>query len=598
MIQTVMVSALVAVASGCSVPILQNDPVEQSAYEDLQQSFRVAAPITASLTLNEAIARAIKYNLDGQVARMEEALQYGLREQAKYDMLPQLTAQAGYNVRSNEDASVSKIVSTGVVGTDHATSSDQSILTSDLQLVWSFLDFGVAYLNAQDQDQRAVIAIQQRRQSIQAITTQVQSAYWKAAAAQKHLPQLHALINQAEHALNQSRSLERRQIQSPMEALDYQQNLLESLEGLIGLSNDLEQAQQALAQLIHLPPGAPFTLTEQPDVDQLDQIAPLKLFPDGRVGWMESYALQRSAPLWQSELELSIAGNAIRKELFSLFPGLSLNSGAHHTSNSFTFNPSWLNVGLTLAWNVFNVLSAPERINNAKQQRAIARMRRLTTAMSIITQLHLARQQYHNRYQSLEIADDLLRIQKSKQRITEAQLRANLGTAQQQTQNRADTIFAEIKRDLAYAEMQNALGQLYHSLGMDPVNHDVATTDLTTLTHFIQSQRNHNHYQILRGAITPPTPAATEKKRAEKRPYSVQVGVYQIAETARVLAMALRRQGYAPILWKERWQDGSIWHHVILGQHDNITAAKVLASDLAHRQNIPSVTIRIPVTGR
>jgi len=593
-----MISALLAVVSGCSVPILKNDPVEKTAFQDLKQSFQITTPITASLTLDEAVARAIKYNLDGQVARMEEALQYGLRNQAKYDMLPQLTAQAGYNVRSNEDGSVSKVISTGVVGTDHSTSTDRAILTKDLQLVWSFLDFGVAYLNAQDQDQRSVIAIQQRRQSIQAITTQVQSTYWKAAAAQKHLPLLEKLIDQAKRALNQSRSLESRRVQPPMEALEYQQNLLESLEGLINLSNDLEQSQQALAQLIHLPPGAPYTLAQQPDIEGMDKIAPTRLFPDGRIEWMETHALQRSAPLWQSEMELSISGNAIRKELFSLFPGVSLNSGGHHTSNSFTFNPSWMNVGLTLAWNVFNVLSAPERINNAKQKRAIARMKRMTTAMSIIAQLHLARQQYHNRYQSLEIADDLLRIQKSKQRITEAQLRANLGTAQQQTQNRADTIFAEIKRDLAYAEMQNALGQLYHTLGMDPVNHDVAASDITTLTHFIQSQRNHNHYQILRGAITPPTPAATEKKHTEKRPYSVQVGVYQIAETARVLAMALRRQGYAPILWKEHWQDGSIWHHVILGQHDNITAAKVLASDLAHRQNIPSVTIRIPVTGR
>lgn len=593
-----MVSALLAVASGCSVPILNNDPIDQSAYEDLQQSLQKAEPITASLTLDEAIARAIKYNLNSQMARMEEALQYGLRAQAKYDMLPQLTAQAGYNVRSNEDGSVSKIISTGVVGTDHATSSDQKILTSDLQLVWSFLDFGVAYLNTQDQDQRAVIAIQQRRQSIQALTTQVQSAYWKAAAAQKHLPQLRKLIKQAKISLEQSRSLEQRQIQSPIEALDYQQNLLESLEGLIGLSNDLEQAQQELAQLIHLPPGAPYTLADQPDLNRLKQIAPAQLFPDGRIGWMESQALQRSALLWQDEMELSISSNAIRKELFSLFPGVSLNSGAHHTTNSFSFNPSWLNVGLTLAWNVFNVLSAPERINNAKQKRAIARMKRLTTAMSIITQLHLARQQYHNRYQKLEISNELLRIQQSKQRITAAQLRADLGTQQQQTQNQADTIFAEIKRDLAYSEMANALGQIYHTLGMDPVSHDVATTDLTTLTHFIRAQRNNNHYQVLRGTIAPPKPNQTKDEAPTTLAYSVQVGVYQSDETARVLAMELRRQGYAPILWREQWNDGTLWHHVVLGRYPDRLSAKVLASDLAHRQNIPSITVRIPVGRR
>ena len=39
----------------------QNNPIEQSAYDDLQNSFQISSQPTASLTLDEAIARAIKY---------------------------------------------------------------------------------------------------------------------------------------------------------------------------------------------------------------------------------------------------------------------------------------------------------------------------------------------------------------------------------------------------------------------------------------------------------------------------------------------------------------------------------------------------------
>ncbi len=588
------------------MPILDVTPPKTTVQQDLQQVFKNQTPVTTAISLDEAIARAIKYNLNNQVSRMEEALQYGLREQAKYDMLPQLTAQAGYNLRNNEDGSISKILTgyqAGTVTDDYSTSVEKGILTNDLQLVWNFLDFGVAYLNAQDQDQRFLIAKQQRRKSIQNLTTQVQTAYWKAMAAQTHLPKLHRLITQAEQSLEQSREAEESQLQPPLEALNYQQTLLESLESLTNLSNDLERAQQELGQMINLPPGSMYQLADVPESFNLKQLAPESLFPDNRVTWMEEEALEQNAELWKTNQDLAISSNAIRKELFSLFPGVTLQSGAHTTSNFFTYNPAWMNVGMSLAWNVFNVISAPERINNAKQRHAIAKMKRMTTAMSILTQVHLSRQEYHNRYNKLKIADDLLRIQQSKSRITEAEMTAHTGTQQKKTQADVNTLFAEIKRDLAYAETHNALGQIYHTLGMDPVTHDIADSDLTTLTHFIRAQRGNNHYKILHHAQlktakkVEPTPNKRRKLRLRRpNPYALQIGIYQAAETARVQAIELRRQGYTPTLWKEVWGDGTIWYHVLLGRYQRKEMAELLSSDLAHRQNIPNTVIKIPAS--
>lgn len=53
-------------------------------------------PITGPLTLDEAMARALKYNLDRRSKQMEEALALGQLDVNKYDMLPRVLAQAGY----------------------------------------------------------------------------------------------------------------------------------------------------------------------------------------------------------------------------------------------------------------------------------------------------------------------------------------------------------------------------------------------------------------------------------------------------------------------------------------------------------------------
>ena len=56
-------------------------------------------PIAGPLTLDEALARALKYNLDRRAKMMEEALAMGQLDVSKFDMLPKIMAQAGYSTR-------------------------------------------------------------------------------------------------------------------------------------------------------------------------------------------------------------------------------------------------------------------------------------------------------------------------------------------------------------------------------------------------------------------------------------------------------------------------------------------------------------------
>lgn len=89
------------IVAGCSS--LNPTPLEDKAVRDRAATDRVKMfdqqePITSAISMDEAIARALKYNLDLRLKKMEVAVNGQLHEVSKYDMLPNLVAGAGYKI--------------------------------------------------------------------------------------------------------------------------------------------------------------------------------------------------------------------------------------------------------------------------------------------------------------------------------------------------------------------------------------------------------------------------------------------------------------------------------------------------------------------
>lgn len=108
--------ALAAVlATGCASvdpDVLSKAAMEETNALDTSAIRKDVDPITAPLTLDEAIARALKYNLDRRTKLMEEAMALGQLDVTKFDMLPKLLAQAGYMWRDTDRISYSADSST------------------------------------------------------------------------------------------------------------------------------------------------------------------------------------------------------------------------------------------------------------------------------------------------------------------------------------------------------------------------------------------------------------------------------------------------------------------------------------------------------
>ena len=75
--RTVFAAAAVLLLSGCSVTApnqLSSDDMLRLANLDQMQMFGRQEPVTAAITMDEAVARALKYNLEHRLSMMERAI--------------------------------------------------------------------------------------------------------------------------------------------------------------------------------------------------------------------------------------------------------------------------------------------------------------------------------------------------------------------------------------------------------------------------------------------------------------------------------------------------------------------------------------------
>ena len=80
--------------------------IERAAM-DRASIYKEIVPLESALSLDEAIARGLMFNLDHRVGMLEQSLQSSQLDLAKFNMLPRLAANAGYNWRDSERASES-----------------------------------------------------------------------------------------------------------------------------------------------------------------------------------------------------------------------------------------------------------------------------------------------------------------------------------------------------------------------------------------------------------------------------------------------------------------------------------------------------------
>lgn len=447
---------------------------------DKAMMFKDIEPVSGPISLQEAMARAIKYNLDRRVELLNEAVTNSQLELAHYDMLPKLAASAGLTNRSNELASSSLSYERRVQSLEPSVSTEQRLYSAQMQMSWNVLDFGVSYIRAKQMADRSLMADEQRRKVVQNIIQDVRFAYWRAVAAERLLRRLESLTKRTEAALADARRSESRQVRAPIEDLQYQRALLTTVERLKELRRDLVSAKVQLGALMNLPPGTGFTLV-MPKSDADIAIPQIKAKPDE----LEDVALLNRPELLQASYQSRISTAETRRIYLEMLPGINLSLGGNYDSNKYAIHNTWASYGVNVAWNLLTLASTPARLDVAEADRKLLEMKRAALSMAVLAQVDVGILRYDQAVDEYKTAKDQSHVE---DRIF-SQLRA-AGLAQQVgeltvIQAEADNVFATLRHDIAYANLQNAYGALLVAVGADPMPEVVSDFALPVLASAI-----------------------------------------------------------------------------------------------------------------
>ena len=468
MIKKTLLAASLAVAiSGCSITpnIVSPDQLVVTAAEDMELLSRDQA-VEGAVTLNEAIARAVLNNREKKLKALEAALAQGQIELVQHEMLPSMTASAGYSKSSEYSASASVNFTDGNpdplgANPSYSVSQDKERSSHDVTFSWSVLDFGLSYVRAKQHADRYLITKERERKVAHNITQDVRAAYWRAVSAERLLTKINPLIEQAGQALKDSREVENQLLRAPMEALYYQRDLLDILRALQSLRQDLMSSKAELAGLMGLKPGSVFALS--------DVANPAFTVPELAVDLqqMEELALAQRPELVETHYQKRISAADTRAAMLSMLPNLNLTAGVYQDSNDYLLNQDWTSMGAQIGWNLFDVFKVSAERRMAKTREALVEEQRLATSMAVLTQVHLSRISYEQARNTYDLAGEYLgvaeRIGEQTRNSVQTQRVSNLDLIRESL----NTVLAELRRDVAYADLQNSYGRVYVTMGMD-----------------------------------------------------------------------------------------------------------------------------------
>ncbi|MEO0393285.1 MAG: TolC family protein [Pseudomonadota bacterium] len=483
-LRAVIAAACLGFVAACThqpVPFTDDERatmIQQDADAIQEMTTAVDGPIT----LHEAMARTVLFNLDHRVTRMQELVSLGQFELAQFEMLPELSYRLQGIDRDPRQASSSRSIFTGQQTLEPSTSQDRSRALGDLTFSWNVLDLGVSYFQARQDADRAIISDELRRRSMHTLMEDVRGAFWRAYAAQELSSDVEEVLDAVKQALVDVSDIEEGRLQPPLQTLRFRRSLIDLIGQLEQLSADLDLAKVELLSLMNLPSSTDITLS----VSALEAFKlPVLDMPQNM---LEQIALDQRPELREQLYETRITANEARRVLFDALPGLELSLSGNADSNSFLVDNFWREASATLLGNIVDLLTLGERLEQAEFQGNLADAQRLAIHLAIISQVNIAKQQYTASSTSFQRASEVLAIEELIANILTQEAEASAGNPLEKVRAEASALFAKLARFQSYADAQAAYGRILASLGVDLVPEDAYQSDVPTLSADIKDQ--------------------------------------------------------------------------------------------------------------
>lgn len=418
--------------------------------------------VTKPISQYEAMARALKYNIDYKVELLDKAVRYAELQVPSEEGLPSIVANSDYFSRSNFSGGTSQSLlgprTVGPISLASSTSQERQLLTGDISLSWNILDFGLSKVRSEQNADRVLIAEESKRRIVNRIIEDVRTAYWRALSSQRLLGKLSNLEGQIAVALRDSRTQSTNSEIDPVTALTYERELLQIKREIQILEGELKVAKTQLGALMNLKPGTKYTLAN-----------PKRHIPHMTISAAD---LTEAAYLKRPEMREVIYETRINDKEFEaafleLLPGIQLYTGANSDSNDLLFNNDWLSAGVRASWNVIKLFQLPKTKKLIKAQDELLKRRALALSLAIATQVHVSKARFLHAKREYHTASEYLSVQK--RLLNKIRASADVERASRQTliREQMNTLVAQVRHDVAYAEVQNAYANIFAGIGLD-----------------------------------------------------------------------------------------------------------------------------------
>lgn len=370
-----------------------------------------------------AMALALKYNYTGKMVAYEESLIKA--GNSSYPQLQEILNNAGY-----------------------VNTNNSSQLSPDLKVAWNILDMSTVYFQTSDPSFKANVAIEQSRKVTHNILQEARLLYWKALTAQRLLPvidQMSEYLTLEVDEMNaQTKDLAQKGEATSREDLIKKRKYMESIKNLATLKRDLETAQSRLASLMGFHPSTEFKLVgAQYGNFELPEIR-------ANLSQLEWLALSNRPELRVHDIISTAADKELVIQKFR-------DENQNKYINDSQYYKQWSKQACEVGMN------AIQEVKNADAT-ALETLRRQRMTSLILNQVYVSWAQYMASVEDYQIN---MEIANTSENIAE-DFTFTEGEKNEKSQlEAARAIEDEVKAFLSYVDVQEALGNLYATIGLD-----------------------------------------------------------------------------------------------------------------------------------
>ena len=537
---TVLLATLASLAiSGCAIKPspLTDDQFSQIGNDNFKRVTLGQEALSGPISLYEAMARALKYNLDYRIDVMQAALRNSETAYATSLMLPQAVANAGYTARDSYVQSTSLDIPTGIeVGpgggyyAPNLVSQDKDYNDGDVTFSWNILDFALSYVRARQAADTYLIAIETKRKSVQHIIEDTRTAYWRAVSCERLTRKLAKIERRVKNAILNARSTVSSGAESPLTALTYERELVKIRQTAENIQHELSLARAQLAALIDIAPGTGFTLADE-------NISTPEVILGMSAEEMVAEAVFNRPEIREVAYQYRINEAEVVAAWLEILPGLKVYGADAFNDNHFLLHNNWASWGVAASENLLKVVQLPAKRAAIDAQGEVLKQKALAVTMIVMTQVHVSRIRYRHYLEELATSKDYLKAQAELVRQLRAQASADMIGEQTLIREEMNELVGEVQRDIAHGNVQNAASNLLVSMGLDVQARDVdLALDVRSLSSHLRSVFADHVALSDRAKYF----AELERQREEARRKAAEEERRRREEAARVAAEALR----------------------------------------------------------